>query len=219
MYTTFFNFISDGIGNIHYINAEKRRKGFVEPDNHTYIADDWLANLSTTRINSYNYANDLTVELNVNNDSVCVELWLNDFILSNEFTAICLERVKSHGYNLRWIPAHLKTVKLCELAVNNYGNALISVPSDLTTPSMCWDAIKNDCTAFKHVPTELRTKKMCTLAVKQHGCLLCYVPEALKTLEICKLAIAQDHDALNFIPDNLKTKAMCELDDIVNNLE
>ena len=101
---------------------------------------------------------------------------------------------------LSYLPARLLKLKQCQLAVQREGGrALEFIPEHLRTRELCELAMKQDSRAFAFVPKEKRTPELCLLAVKQDGYVLEDVPKeyfqdrdfCLAMVKTCGIALAQ----------------------------
>ncbi len=97
----FFSFISDGSGKVYYADLELRKnQEFLKkynPDSHTSLAAYFLKDpVADDKVNKYEYSNgEFKVDqINVTDDSLDAEKWINDFVETEEFQEICLEAVK-----------------------------------------------------------------------------------------------------------------------------
>ena len=149
-------------------------------------------------------------------EPVC--LWLNDlkFIPEHLRTKeLCELAVQKNGKALDYVLARYKTKEFCELAVSHNGDALKYVPNTFFKKykdyNMCKIAVKHNGLSLEYVPEYLRTLELCELAIHQNGLTLYYVPEELRTKELCKLAVQQDGMTLANVPLDLKTKELCEI--------
>ena len=145
-------------------------------------------------------------------------LWLNDlrFIPEHLRTKeLCELAVKQNGRALDYVPARYKTKEFCELAVSHNGYALKYVPNTFFKKykdyNICKLALEQNGLFLEYVPEKLKTPEICEIAVKQNLWALGYVPEKLKTKELCELTVKQNGIALKYIPEELKTKELCEL--------
>ena len=238
----FFSFISDGNGKVHYINAEKRKRGFENPDSHTHIAKDWLGySTADDKVNKYEYTKGKFIvdQINVCDDSVYVNLWLDEFKLSDEFTNICIETVKyntssittipdnialniykdalqrdNYPIQLQSIPSHLRTLEICKIALTSGDLSSLTyafVPDHLKTLELCKIAVESNGYGLRYMPDNLITYDLCKLAVESSSYALEYVPDDLKTAELCKIAVDSDCYALEYVPERLKTLEICEI--------
>ena len=114
-----------------------------------------------------------------------------------------LTKVKdSGGWVLEFVPEHLKSPELCNIAVNDGNWVLGFVPEELRTKKLCEIAVEKNGWQLQHVPEEFKTIELCEVAVTNSGWALEFVPEEFKTLELCKYAI---EDCLKW-NDNLLRK-------------
>lgn len=109
---------------------------------------------------------------------------------------------------LKYVPNHINTKELCELAVKRDGIALKYVPKHLKTNELCELAVDNTEYAFQHITYEYMTPELSDLAIKTHGCFIRYVPEKYITLEYCKLAIKSCYESLKFLPAKYLTEEL-----------
>ena len=88
-----------------------------------------------------------------------------------------IERLKTDGLALVYVPEALLTARMCEIAIQQYGYVLRYVPVALLTAQLCEIAVQEDSDALQYVPEALRTAQLCEIAVQQDGHALQYVPD------------------------------------------
>jgi hypothetical protein len=119
-------------------------------------------------------------------------------------------------WELKNVPKHLRTAKVCFEAVKRTSWELCHVPEELKTAELCMEAVKKSGSILEYVPEALRTAELCLEAVKQNDWYrgsrnqpFQYVPEALKTPELYMEAVKKNGWALEYIPEAFKTSELC----------
>lgn len=65
-----------------------------------------------------------------------------------------LQSVKECGYNLKYVPEHLRDRKICFAAVKSYGLAIEHVPHSVLNYTMCLLAVKHHAHAIVYIPLD-----------------------------------------------------------------
>ena len=141
-------------------------------------------------------------------------MWLKDlrFIPEHLKTKELYEiAVKQNGLALNYVPYKLRTNELCELAIKQNGKALQWIPDKYIDYNLCEMAVQQNGNSLYHVPKEYKTKELCELAVQQNGDALKWVLEHLKTKKICELAVQNNGYALRYVPMELRTEKLCKI--------
>lgn len=94
---------------------------------------------------------------------------------------VCRAAVLRHPMALQWVPKHLLTAELCNLAI--------------LTNSNC--NYNNNGNAIRYIPPEFQTPEMCKIAVSWNAMNLEWV--SVQTPELCKFAISMCSQAFTFV--------------------
>jgi hypothetical protein len=119
---------------------------------------------------------------------------------------LCMIAVKAYGKSLERMPQELTSPALGSIAAldSSNGAALKFIPEHLKTAGLCEIAVEKDGRNLEGVPEKLKTQKLCLKAVKGNGRALEFVPEQLKTLNLCYIAVQNRGTAYDFVPARLQ---------------
>lgn len=129
-----------------------------------------------------------------------------------------LQSVKECGYNLKYVPEHLRDRKICFAAVKSYGLAIEHVPHSVLNYTMCLLAVKQHAHAIAFIPVDFFESmssdekcNICVQAVKADGNDLKHVKDQVNLTnreEVCLEAVKNTHEAFKYIEDlnTLKNK-------------
>lgn len=150
-------------------------------------------------IDNYKTIRDLTY-----NYEICQDSWCNIYN--------CIELFHERpGEGFCYIPKHLLTQEMCELAVEiNVGN-IEAVPDKFKTKEMCDMALDVNSQFLEHIPEKFITMEIAERCVDGLGYNILYVPQQLITHELCKTAVTDKGQSLQHIPDEFKTAELCRL--------
>lgn len=121
-------------------------------------------------------------------------------ILSNQH---CISAVYANGMNLKFVPRHMRTLEICQIAVANNPNALQYVRKQFRTPSLCLAAVNKDANAIRYVYP--KTPALCAIALDRNINLFMYLPKHIKTFELCKQVLAKNPTLYAYIPKKFKS--------------
>lgn len=109
--------------------------------------------------------------------------------------------LKNAGSSLRFIPVHIRSIKLCSIAVNQDGLSLKYVPYQFKRYDICISACNQNGMALQYVPDFARTERMYRMAVENNNDALKYVPEHLLHLFTKKINMKTESKCLILMDD------------------
>jgi hypothetical protein len=107
---------------------------------------------------------------------------------------------------LEFIPKHMITVEMCNVAVLNDGSNLESVPSEFMTKTLCKEAVTQSGKNLDYVPDEFKGEFYVDVAKTGYG--LDTIPEDHRTDMICSIAVEKNGMQLEFVPDDKKSYSL-----------
>lgn len=115
-----------------------------------------------------------------------------------------LNLVKRNGFNITYVPEHLKSPEMCLLASKQ---CYISyIPPQFRTLEIYTNIIKNIPEDYRNVPDEFKTEEITLLAINycdHTGYInLEHIPEKLKNENFCIKTIRQNSHIINYLPYN-----------------
>lgn len=169
-----------------------------------------------------------TRKITIPNDAiVCIE---GNKIITDKFVLGECEEIDTAAYmlainynelNLRYVPNHLITKELCDLAFKKSIQShktkrcvqiLSMIPSKFIDDEMCLSAMNKNTRCFRHIPRSMRNKELSLMAIKEYATFLRFVPESVIDYEICHEAVKRigpSAKALKYVPITMRGYDMC----------
>lgn len=136
-------------------------------------------------------------------------LTLEDIPLKHRTAQRCLAMVKRHGHNIAFVPDHLLTQALCDLAVKEWPLEVLAVPDDFQTQDMWNTAYKKALHYFPAIPKRFRNYEISLHCAKTRNHHAHLIPKNLLDNTMIKHMIDNDYASLRHVPVRKRTKEIC----------
>lgn len=152
-----------------------------------------------------------------------------EFITSD----MCTEVIKKYPHGIYWLPKHLLTDEMYQIAIDGdvsvikeapqkyvtdelidkffervHGN-IHDIPEAMRTESMYNKYCVSVGYDIKRIPLRCKTYEICYESVSKNSYSLSYVPKAMRDEAMCTKAVESFYSAFPYVPYTIRTKKMC----------
>jgi hypothetical protein len=125
---------------------------------------------------------------------------------------MCKRAVRSNSANVKYVPHIFITEELCaEIIGDPRGGHLKYVPQHMRSRQICEVAVRLRGSDLLHVPRSVLTADFLRATIEYSGENLCYVPDDLKTAELCYMAVQLNNNTIKYVPYRFQTAEMFDM--------
>ena len=129
---------------------------------------------------------------------------------------ICIKKVKMYSDNIKYVPDHLKTQELCNIAIFDgfyvdYCNCISYIPDKFITKEICEESLWKEEEPLLTLPEKFITMELCYDAICNNGEDIMNVPYKYITKDLCEQYVKNEWNNIIDIPYKYLTKELYNL--------